>query len=155
MKKSKEAVFEDKDYTEENPEQIFGNLYDGKLTVQDGKVKIAYDGDGNGYYIAFNSETGVYYDPYGDTEYDISVLFDANGNSFVFADAPTVEVLAGEQEQTEAEPDYLQYVGNEAYGYYDEAGEWVWSGYFEGDQWISTLPQTEAEEKQFGLIKSV
>ncbi|WP_058157844.1 hypothetical protein [Mycoplasmoides pneumoniae] len=44
MKKSKEAVFEDKDYTEENPEQIFGNLYDGKLTVQDGKVKIAYDG---------------------------------------------------------------------------------------------------------------
>ncbi|WP_159203412.1 terminal organelle protein HMW1 [Mycoplasmoides pneumoniae] len=155
MKKSKEAVFEDKDYTEENPEQIFGNLYDGKLTVQDGKVKIAYDGDGNGYYIAFNSETGVYYDPYGDTEYDISVLFDANGNSFVFADAPTVEVLAGEQEQTEAEPDYLQYVGNEAYGYYDEAGEWVWSGYFEGDQWISTLPQTEAEEKQFGFEDNI
>ncbi|ALA38067.1 terminal organelle protein HMW1 [Mycoplasmoides pneumoniae] len=155
MKKSKEAVFEDKDYTEENPEQIFGNLYDGKLTVQDGKVKIAYDGDGNGYYIAFNSETGVYYDPYGDTEYDISVLFDANGNPFVFADAPTVEVLAGEQEQTEAEPDYLQYVGNEAYGYYDEAGEWVWSGYFEGDQWISTLPQTEAEEKQFGFEDNI
>ncbi len=83
------------------------------------------------------------------------MLFDANGNSFVFADAPTVEVLAGEQEQTEAEPDYLQYVGNEAYGYYDEAGEWVWSGYFEGDQWISTLPQTEAEEKQFGFEDNI
>ncbi|WP_462218079.1 terminal organelle protein HMW1 [Mycoplasmoides genitalium] len=134
MAKNKQSVFEEKNYTQTEPENIFGDLYDGKSTVEeDPNIKVAYDADGNGYYIAFNKETGVYYDPYGDTEYDISQLFDENGNPFVF-------------DEKQEENDYLKYVGNPDYGSYDENGEWVWSGYFENDQWISTKESQPTDE---------
>ncbi|WP_027124144.1 EAGR box-containing protein [Mycoplasmoides pirum] len=113
---------------EQNPEAIFGdigleptaNSNDDELP-SDGSIQIAYDADGNGYYISYDSENNQYYDPYSGDILDISALYDAEGNNFVFQ----TDGSSGEY--------WEQFVGVEGYGHYDENNNWQWSGYFDDD----------------------
>ncbi|WP_027119534.1 hypothetical protein [[Mycoplasma] testudinis] len=79
-------------------EAVFGNLWDGSEPVdpnaveqeeefqlpEDGSIQIAYDAEGNGYYISYNYDTGDYQDPWSGDVYDISLLYDEQGNPFHF-----------------------------------------------------------------------
>ena len=123
---SKDSVFEETNV--ENPEEIFGDIgldsstENNQELPSDGSIKIAYDADGNGYYVSYDLDNDRYYDPYSDETYDVSLLYDENGNAFSFS--------SGEY--------WEQFVGVDGYGYYDANNEWQWTGYFDdNNEWHS------------------
>lgn len=104
-KAAEEEVTSSADPNPENNEAIFGNLWDSGQNndapaedesasqesneeefqlPDDGSIQIAYDADGNGYYISYDQETDQYFDPYSGDVYDINSMYDAEGNPFKF-----------------------------------------------------------------------
>lgn len=104
-KAAEEEVTSTADPNPENNEAIFGNLWNNEENNEepveeqsapeessdeefqlpdDGSIQIAYDADGNGYYISYDQETDQYFDPYSGDVYDINSMYDAEGNPFKF-----------------------------------------------------------------------
>ncbi|WP_033159669.1 hypothetical protein [Mycoplasmoides alvi] len=146
-KKNKDdEIFEDTNASAA-PEDIFGDIgldstssasnisNDDQELPSDGSIKIAYDADGNGYYVSHNNEDDSYFDPYSNEPIDISNLYDADGNPFSFVDNNS---SSGEY--------WEQFVGVDGYGHYDDNNEWQWSGYFDDDkQWHSYDEKSDEE----------
>ncbi|CDN40295.1 hypothetical protein [Mycoplasma amphoriforme] len=88
---------------------------------EDGSIQIAYDADGNGYYISYDYETGEYQDPWSGDVYDISALFDEQGNPFsFFSDEPNEEVVSEEEQEASPEQAYEVQAQQGAEQVYDE-----------------------------------
>ncbi len=116
--KKKKKKADSQEIAEQNPEAVFGDLNldpsnsgSGELP-DDGSVKVAYDADGNGYYVSYNEAEDSYFDPYSGEAIDISEMYDAEGNPFSFFP---------QEASSESSGDYWeQFVGVDGYGYYDE-----------------------------------
>lgn len=104
-KASEEEITSSADPNPENNEAIFGDLWNNGQNdaapveeesaseessdeefqlPEDGSIQIAYDAEGNGYYISYDQETDQYFDPYSGDVYDINSMYDAEGNPFKF-----------------------------------------------------------------------
>lgn len=127
-KAAEEEVTSSADPNPENNEAIFGNLWGGDdqsnsapaedqpaseesneeefQLPDDGSIQIAYDAEGNGYYISYDQETDQYFDPYSGDVYDINSMYDAEGNPFKFFATAEVPEEGTSNETASSEPSY-------------------------------------------------